>query len=128
MEITVDNIVAINKQILRGSVNEGISVNKDELKKILEEADEQETIIDKAVYILAAIPWAQPFSGGNKRTAITAATIVLMNNGYSFNVESKNDIEFLRKLLFEIQEERSELNVRTFSKISLYVRNRIEKI
>lgn len=133
MELTVDNIIEMNRTILREQLqshptnHERISANRETIKEILDEANERETVFDQAAYILAAIPWAQPFSGGNKRTAFASAKILLANKNHSIEVLSKQDIEFLRKLLFEIQEERSQLNSSTLAKITLYLRNRSVK-
>jgi len=133
MELTVDNIVEMNRTILRQQLqnqptnHEKISADREAIKEILNEANERETVFDQAAYILAAIPWAQPFSGGNKRTAFASAKILLANKNYSVEVTSKQDIEFLRKLLFEIQGERSQLNPSILAKITLYLRNRSER-
>ncbi|KAG2474519.1 MAG: hypothetical protein NPMRTH4_360004 [Nitrosopumilales archaeon] len=134
IEITADNIIGINEQILKEYLeihprnHERIGVRKHELERILIEAETINSIIDKAAFILAAIPWAQPFSGGNKRTAYATAKILLENNGYNFEIQSKKDEEFLRKLLFEIQEERARLNEATLAKITLYLHNRTSEI
>ncbi|MDP2667700.1 MAG: Fic family protein [Nitrosopumilaceae archaeon] len=134
MEITIDDIIAVNEGILHEWKDrypehyEKVAVNKEELEKILNETELQESIIAKAAFLMAAISWAQPFSGGNKRTGYTCARALLRMNGYEFFVKSKQEIEALRKLLLEIQDERSELNTQTLSKIILYVARRIRKI
>lgn len=133
MELTVDNIIEMNKTILREQLqnhptnHERISADRKIIKEIFDEANERETVFDQAAYILAAIPWAQAFSGGNKRTAFASAKILLANKNYNVEVTSKQDIEFLRKLLFEIQEERTQLNPKTLAKITLYLRNRSKR-
>ena len=119
----------MNKTILSIQTNsthhEGISVNRDTLKEILDDAKQLESVFDQAAYVLAGIPWAQPFSGGNKRTAFAAAKIILAEKNYTMKTISQHDIDFLLKLLFEIQEERSQINASTLAKITLYLRNRI---
>ena len=40
-----------------------------------DQADHKDKIIVKAAHLLGGIPWAQSFSGANKRTAILATTI-----------------------------------------------------
>lgn len=134
MEITADDIITINKGIIEEWIeshpknHEGVSSDKHKLEQILHEADNQESLLAKATYLLGAIAWAQPFAGGNKRTAYTTTKTFLQMNGYTLLVQTKGDIEFLSKLLYEIQEERSELNEETMAKITLYVANRIRKL
>ena len=134
MEITADDIIAINKGIIEEWLeshpknHEGVGSDKHKLKQILREVDNQESLLAKATYLLGAIAWAQPFAGGNKRTAYTITKIFLQMNGYTLLVQTKVDIEFLRKLLYEIQEERSKLNDETMAKLTLYVANRIRKL
>lgn len=81
----------------------------------------------KAAYLLGGISWSQPFSGGNKRTAFVCADTILRLNGFRLSIESKNEQEYLRKLLLEIQDERSKLNEDVMAKIILYVSKRIRK-
>ena len=129
MELTVNDLIEMNKTVLSTQSNsthhEGISVNRDTLKEILDDAKQLETVFDQAAYVLAGIPWAQPFSGGNKRTAFAAAKIILAEKNHTMKTLSPHDIDFLLKLLFEIQEERSQINAATLAKITLYLRNRI---
>ena len=131
MELTVNDIIEINKTILSTQLHnhsthhEGISANRYLVKEILDDAKQLESVFDQAAYVLAAIPWAQPFSGGNKRTAFAAAKIILAEKNHIMKKISQHDIEFLLKLLVEIQEERSQINAATLAKITLYLRNRI---
>jgi len=134
MEITADDIITINKGIIEEWIeshpknHEGVSGDKGQLEQILHEADKQESLLAKATYLLGAIAWAQPFSGGNKRTAHVVAKTFLQMNGHTLLIQTNEDKEFLRKLLFEIQEERSELNDKTMAKLTLYLANRIRKV
>ena len=134
MKITADDIITINRGIIEEWIeshsqsHEGVGGDKHTLKQILHEVDNQESLLAKATYLLAAIAWAQPFAGGNKRTAYTITKIFLQMNGYTLLVQTAEDIEFLRKLLYEIQEERSKLNEETMAKLTLYVANRIRKL
>lgn len=84
--------------------------------------------MSKRSNILGGISWAQPFSGGNKRTAFVCADTLLRLNGFRLSIEDENEREYLRKLLLEIQEERSKLNEDVLAKIILYVSKRIRKI
>ncbi len=127
-------IIEINRGILKEALEknsqqlEKISVNKDTLSNVLEEAEQQDGFIMQVAYLLAGIAWAQPFGGGNKRTGYTCADTYLRMKGFKLVIESKEDIEYLRKLLFEIQESRKEMDTDTLAKIVLYVSKRIIKL
>lgn len=109
-------------------INEKISVNEDTLTKILNESEQQEGFIMQVAHLMAGIAWAQPFGGGNKRTGYTCADTYLRMNGFKIVVETTEDIEYLRKLLFDIIGNRSEIDSDAFSKIVLYVSKRIIKL
>jgi len=132
--LTKKDIIEINKGVIQEWIEqnsksfEGVGVDDNELEKILQMVDEQESIIMKASYLVAGIAWAQPFAGGNKRTGIVSADTLLRMNGYRLVIDTDDDIEYLRKLLYEIQEERSVLNEDTLAKIILYVSKRIRKL
>ena len=133
-DLTKELIIEINKGIIHEwleknpTASEAINVNQEELDKVLQMVNEQENIIMKTAYLLGGISWAQPFSGGNKRTAFVCADALLRMNDLKLAIGNENDTEYLRKLLFEIQGERSELNANTMAKIILYVSRRIRKI
>ena len=86
-----------------------------------DQADHKDKIIVKAAHLLGGIPWAQSFSGANKRTAILATTIFLRRNGLSIKFPPEEQRE-LRKLLFKIQEERGELQTEIIDRLILYIR------
>lgn len=131
--LTEELIIEINKGIIQEWLEqnptafEAVNVNHDKLKEILTIVNKQENLIMKAAYLLGGISWSQPFSGGNKRTAFVCADTILRLNGFRFSIESKNEQEYLRKLLLEIQDERSRLNEDVMAKIILYVSKRIRK-
>ncbi len=127
-------VIEINRGILKEAleknpqINEKISVNEDTLTKILNESEQQEGFIMQVAHLMAGIAWAQPFGGGNKRTGYTCADTYLRMNGFKIVVETTEDIEYLRKLLFDIIGNRSEIDSDAFSKIVLYVSKRIIKL
>lgn len=131
--LTKDIIIKINQGIItewneKNQVNkESFGVADDRLNEVLTIVQKQIDPIAQACYLLAGIAWAQPFSGGNKRTAFVCADTVLGMNGYRLQVTEESDIEYLRSLLFEIQESRSELDDFTLAKIVLYVTKRLKK-
>ncbi len=132
--LTKELVIEINRGVIQEWLEKNptaadvINFNQDELDKVLRMVNEQSNIIMKAAYLLGVISWAQPFSGGNKRTAFVCADTLLRMNVLRLAVHNGNDTEYLRKLLFEIQDERSELNADTMAKIILYVSKRIRKI
>ena len=132
--LTKDLIIEINKGIIHDVLEknptaaESVNVNQEQLDTILQMVNKQEHLIMKASYLLGGISWAQPFSGGNKRTALVCADTLLRMNGLKLVIDNETDEEYLRKLLFEIQDERSELNTVIMAKIILYVSKRIKKI
>lgn len=77
--------------------------------------------IEKASYLLGVVSWSQLFSDGNKRTAFVSAIKFLQRNGYDLNVKSHDEKKELAGLLYEIQEERSQLNSLTMKKIINFV-------
>lgn len=127
-------VIQINKGILKEAQEknpqqvERISVNKDDLTKILDETKQQEGLILQVSYLMAGIAWTQPFGGGNKRTGYTCADTYLRMKGYRLTIESGEDIEYLRKLLFEIQDSRTKMDSDALAKIVLYVSKRIVKL
>lgn len=82
--------------------------------------DHKDKIIAKAAHLLGGVPWAQSFSGANKRTAILSTTIFLRRNGLSIKFPPEEQRE-LRQLLFKIQEERGELQPEIIDRLILYI-------
>jgi prophage maintenance system killer protein len=131
--LSKDVIIRINKGIVhewneQNPQNpEVFAVGEDRLDDVLSMVNKQSGPIEQACYLLAGISWAQPFSGGNKRTAFVCADTWLRMNGYRLVIDSETDQEYLRSLLFEIQESRTDLDDLTLAKIMLYVTKRIRK-
>lgn len=133
-------IIQINKEIIKewNQANPGIKedfcADEHRLNEAYDFAKKQEDfmpqsayIMAQSAYIMAGIAWAQPFCGGNKRTAVISADTWLRINGYTLTIEDDMDREYIRSLLFEIQESRSEMDGFTLSKIILYVSKRLVK-
>lgn len=77
-------------------------------------------IIEKAAYFLGALSWAQPFDAANKSTGMIVMVLFMRKNGLDLKT-SPLDEAYLRGLLYEIQEERTELNREVMGKIILYI-------
>lgn len=133
MKLTKKEIIEMNKGIIEEWLYEhpkefeGVGVDEQELGKVLNIVEKQETPIMQATYMMAQIAWVQPFSSGNKRTAFTCADTLLRMEGYRLEIKSQNDLALLINLLQEIQAERSRLSPETLAKIVLYVVRRIRK-
>lgn len=127
-------MIQINKGIVKEwneqnpSKLEVFDVSEDRLNEVLALVNKQYDPIAQTSYLLAGIAWAQPFSGGNKRTAFTCADTLLRMSGYTIEMSGQIDIDYLRSLLLEIQESRSGLDEFTLAKIILYVAKRLKKI
>lgn len=87
----------------------------------------EQAIIEKSAYVVGGLAWCQSFSGANKRTAILTCTIFLLQNGYRLSIPHNENPE-LRQLLFDIQEERGQINRQVIEKLILYIRNHVSKI
>lgn len=131
-------IVELNKKIIDEwnvrhlELPEFINVSDTRLDEVLimvektgNEHEITDQIIVKAAHLLGGLAWAQAFSGGNKRTAILSTTIFLRRNGFSMTFPREEQRE-LRLLLFQIQEERSQVQQEIISKLILYIRRNIQ--
>ena len=90
----------------------------------VEVTDDLQGLIKKGAYLLASIAWAQPFVGGNKRTAILITATFFHHNGFEMTIPDYDDKE-LRKLLYEIQDDRSGLNEAILKQIIFYISQNI---
>lgn len=93
----------------------------DMVQKTEKDSDLREKIITKAAYLLGGLAWAQAFSGANKRTAVLATTIFLRRNGLRFTIPKERQRE-LRKMLFEVQDQRDIPRPEIIDKIILYIK------
>ena len=132
-----EKIIKINKKIIiiwnqrHPERPEFIDVGTNRLDEVLEivqkTADDlpyESSLIEKAAYLVGGLAWCQAFSGANKRTAILTCAIFLLQNGYHLNIPQNQNPE-LRQLLFDIQEERGQINREVIDKIILYIRKHV---
>lgn len=113
---------------------ESVAVGTDRLDEVLEIVSNsandmpfEQALIEKAAYLMGGLAWCQAFSGANKRTAILTCTIFLLQNGYRLDIPQNENPE-LRQLLFDIQEERGQINRQIIVKLMLYIRKHLSKI
>jgi len=97
------------------------------VEKVGNNLEIKDQIILKAAHILGGLSWAQAFSSGNKRTAILSTTIFLRRNGLSITFPKEEQRE-LRRLLFEVQEERGQLQQEIIDKLVLYIRKHTKSL
>lgn len=99
----------------------------DIVKNAANDLDYEKSLIEKAAYLVGGLAWNQAFSGANKRTAILTCILFLLENGYRLNILQSRNPE-LRQLLFDIQEERCDVNRETIDKIILYISKQVSKV
>ena len=126
-KITKQDVIDTNQKIIAQKLDpfDEFCVRCDILDDIfkmfdeLEVSDDLEGLIKKGSYLMASIAWAQPFCGGNKRTAILITANFFHHNGIELIIPE--DGKELRKLLYDIQEDRSGLNQSVMERIIFYI-------
>jgi len=126
-------IIEINKKIIeRWNAKhterpEFIDVGTDRLDEVLSIVKNvanvlefERSLIVKTAHLIGGLAWCQAFSGANKRTSISTGNLFLRINGYKFQKIPIVEQRKLRHLLFDIQEERGQLNEQTMTQIILY--------
>ncbi len=135
--VEVELIIEINRKIIdewnarHPEQPEFIDISRPRLEEVLEivrqtenRPDVKEKIITKAAYLLGGLAWTQAFSGANKRTSILSTTIFLRRNGLRFTIPMERQRE-LRKMLFEVQEQRDRPRPEIIDKIILYIKENV---
>ncbi len=130
-------IIEINRKIIEEwndrhpEQPEFIDVARSRLNEVLElvrqageGSDPEEKLIIKSAYLLGGLAWAQSFSGANKRTAILSTTVFLRRNGLRFTIPKIQQRE-LRKMLFDVQEQRDTPPLAIIDKIILYIKGNV---
>ena len=133
-------IIELNKKIIREwnarhpESSEFTSASESRLDEVLRmvqvvgnKLEIKDQLVMKAAHILGGLSWAQAFSSGNKRTAILSTTIFLRRNGLNITFPKEEQRE-LRRLLFEIQEERGQLQHEIIDKLVLYIRKNTKSL
>ncbi len=100
----------------------------DDIIPMVEKYDKKNMNLDdfikKASYLMAIISWQQPFLDGNKRTGLVSAIKFLRENGYSLDMPREDQKE-IRRLLYEIQDQRTSLDHSVVTKIIFYITERV---
>ena len=129
--ITKQDIIDTNQKVINLKLDEldVFCVRQDVLEDVvrmfdtLDVSDDLQGLIKKGSYLMASISWAQPFCGGNKRTASLITATFFHQNGFEMVISE--DGKELRKLLYEIQDDRSGLNEAIMGRIIFYISNTI---
>ncbi len=134
-------IIEINKGIIEKwnarhtERPEFIDVGTDRLDEVLNivknaanDPEFEQSLVIKTAHLIGGLAWCQAFSGANKRTAISTGNLFLQINGYKFRKIPIAEQRKVRQLLFDIQEERGQLNEQTMTQIILYTERNIEKL
>lgn len=87
----------------------------------------KQDLIQKATAIMAAIPWAQAFFDGNRRTSIVAAGTFLRDNGYELDISPEEENIELREMLSEIKKHQRDLEPTIMKQLFLYISKRMNK-
>ena len=88
--------------------------------------DRKERIIKKTAHILGGLTWSQPFSNGNKRTALTISIYFLRKNGFDLPIMSKGE----EKELFDLLEKtifKDESDETIISEVEDYLSKKVTK-
>ncbi len=105
--LSLGNLLDINEQIkIRASKDRRIEytgsedypIKVHELKKLIELAPENRTVIEITAYYLKNIILLQAFPDANHRTALTATERFLEKNGYSFDYTTVEAYQFRKEL------------------------------
>ncbi len=89
------NVIRVNYHIVKhrgekfGCVIERLLDVFDNVNSFNDIADRRERIIRKSAHILGGLAWTQPFSNGNKRTALSVTIYFLRKNGYDIPIKNK---------------------------------------
>jgi len=100
----------------------------DIVRNVGNDLDFDDSVLVKAAHLAGGLAWDQCFSGANKRTAMSVTSLFLQSNGFDLFRIQKREQRHLRQLLFDIQEERGQLNERTMSEIILYIKRNVRKL
>ena len=130
-------IIEINRKIIEEwndrhpEQPEFIDVSRSRLNEVLEMVqqageglDLEEKLVIKSAHLLGGLAWTQSFSGANKRTAILSTTVFLRRNGLRFTIPKIQQRE-LRKMLFDVQEQRDMPPLAIIDKIILYIKGNV---
>lgn len=112
-----DQLIEADKQICKQS-DEPFDVNMELLNPIIDDAnsfdnipDKKARTIKKVAHLIGETVFRQPFTNGNKRTALAVGILFLRNNGFNLpygDKENKKKIfELLENTMFKFQDDPS---------------------
>lgn len=125
----IEEIISFNKALVTKR-NEIFGVKRDVLYGIFSRVnsylntteDKRTTIIIKTSIVIGGITWSQPFSEGNKETAVAVGILFLKRNGYNLPFENNKDslYDLLQKTMWKFEDDKS-----IYMEIEEYLNTRI---
>ncbi len=112
----IEEIVEYNQEIVEAR-SEPFGVNWEKLQRIFDQInnpstkfnDERERTIFQTSIILGGITFHQPFSEGNKETALSLAILFLRKNNFNLPLDSqekeKEVFDLLQKTIFKFEDD-----------------------
>jgi len=115
---TTDQLIEADKQICGQHPIELFGVNMKLLNPIIDDAnsfdnipDKKARTIKKVAHLIGEIVFRQPFTNGNKRTALAVGILFLRNNGFNLPYGDKENkkrlFELLEKTMFKFENDPS---------------------
>lgn len=93
----INNVIRVDKHICThrnepfGCVTERLFAVFNQVNSFNNIKDKKERIIKKAAHLLGGIVWQQPFSNGNKRTALAVTIHFLRKNGFTISLKTRKE-------------------------------------
>jgi death-on-curing protein len=98
IDITKDEIIDLNKRIVREFGGSFGMPNESNLDFVLAKAANSKDVFRKAAVIMHGINEGHPFVDGNKRTAFESAKILLLANGVELKFQPNEVEDFMVKM------------------------------
>lgn len=99
MELDSENIISINKEILKRFGGDEGDVDVGKIEFILTKVKNTLDIYDKGAVLISEILKKMPFSDGNRRTAFEAVRILFQINGKDIKIKDpQNLIELFKEI------------------------------
>jgi len=113
------------KPVYIGTIPKNLARVFPKVKEYGNSGNREKDLIEKAVFIMAVIPWTQAFLDGNRRTSIIAAGTFLRDNGYDLDIDVHDENLELRGMLKEIKRHARDLDANIMDSLILYTSKRI---
>ncbi len=129
----IEEIILDNKDLVE-SRDEPFDINREKVFAVFSKlnsfnyiTNKRDRVIRKASNILAGLTWQQPFSEGNKETALSVTKLFLRRNGFDLPINTPADekeiFDLLVKTVFKFEDDPTithEIEEFLFKKVSEY--------